>query len=262
MTSVQHCLSTEAFRGGSISAFEQLMASGYDPLCSDGYETALWRAAEGGHEHIVRRVLACPGIDLDLHGSEAACIATASGHTHIAHLLLADPRVKPTSAILMHAIYRGMTSVVAMLLLDQRCKPEENNSEALKAAAWYNREDIVKLLLDDGRSNPGDNSNGAIVAAASNGNMPIMKLLLADQRTDPSANQNEALVAAINHIDIVNLLLLDMRVLRILHPKQFPKHARMPTMDVIMTAISTAAWRRRRAAVCAFATYWESRAID
>lgn len=228
MSCTHFYLTTDAFRGGNIDAFEQLLASGFDPLCSDGSETALWRAAEGGHEHIVTRVLACPGIDLALHGSEAAGIATANGHTHIAHLLLADPRVKPTSAILMHAIYRGMTSIVVELLHDPRCKPEANNSEALQAAAWYNRTDIVKLLLEDGRSNPGDNASVAAVAAATNGNMPIMELLLADPRTDPSANQNAALVAAINHIDVANRLLHDERVLRILHPTQFPKYAPMP----------------------------------
>ena len=253
-------LTTKAFRGGSISAFEQLMTSGYDPIHSNESETALWRAAEGGHEHIVARVLEWPGIDLATRGGHsAACIAIISGHMHIAQRLLSDPRVKPTSAILIHAIYRGMTSIVAMLLLDPRCKPEANNSEALKAAAWYNRNDIVKLLIDDGRVNPGDNANDAIVAAASNGNMEIMELLLADPRVDPSVNQNAALAASVKNIDVTKRLLLDMRVLRTLDPKQFPKYAPIPSGDVIMNAINAAAWRRRRAAVCAFAAYWESR---
>lgn len=241
MDTMEYYLSTEAFRDGNIDSFEKLLASGYDPICSDrsdGSETALWRAAEGGHEHMVTRVLACPSIDLAIHGSNAASIAAASGHTRIVHRLIADPRVKPTGAILLHAINRGMTSVVAALLLDPRCKPEAYNSESLQAAAWYDRTDIVKLLLDDGRVNPGDSSSSVVVAAATNGNMPIMELLLADPRIDPSANQNAALVASINHIDITKRLLLEVSVLRILHLSQFPKYTPILTMNVIMNAMS------------------------
>ncbi len=58
---------------------------------------------------------------------------------------------------------------------------------------------------------------------------------------------------------IVELLLSDRRVLKALRADDGVPPARVST---ITRAIARNACRRRRAAVCAFAAYWEARAAD
>ena len=81
----------QAVRAGNLRAVNRLIAKGADVNLQDenGY-TPLMKAADQGHENIVRMLLAAPGIDVNLqnnNGKTALDFAVKKGHQNIAAMI-------------------------------------------------------------------------------------------------------------------------------------------------------------------------------
>jgi len=186
-----------------------------DPACIE-------RAATEGDAECVALLLedaSIPSKSLDA----AFRIAIYYGNNEVARILLADPRVDPTSknqSLNNYAIWcaciRGNVEAVRMLL--GRVDPTTDDNVCLRGVAnapeILESPEIVRLLLADGRADPTSKNNFAIRTASERGHKGIVRLLLADGRADPTVNNYISIRTAltIRYTEIVCLLLADKRI--------------------------------------------------
>lgn len=128
-------------------------------------------------------------------------------------LLIQDKRFSfNKGAVFEDACGRGYANVVELLL--QHAPPYDGSSAfeiGFFRACVYGYKDVVKVLLQDKRIDP--NRGELLYHAARAGKSEVVSLLLADQRVRCDRGCSEAKAAAENcHIDVVNLLLADTRV--------------------------------------------------
>ena len=79
-------------------------------------------------------------------------------------------------------------------LLRSGVDPSSFNNEAIRIASGYGYTSIVKLLLEDERVDPSALDNDAIRLASKGGYTDIVKLLLEDERVDPSVLEDKQVV--------------------------------------------------------------------
>ena len=156
------------------------------------------------------------------------------------------------------ASWYGRSSLVELLLQDQRVDPAARDNVAIKFASQNGHLAVVELLLQDPRVDPSDVDNDAIRFASSNGHLAVVQLLLRDPRVDPSAKDNWAIrfASSNGHLAVVRLLLLqDPRVSNAYCAKPYfklPKGIRVPRLPTPEREISSGPAgdkfdRRRRA---------------
>jgi len=141
--------------------------------------------------------------------------AVSSGNVKTVDRLLQDPRVNPSSLMLLAtAIGLNFTSMLERLLQDPRVDPIAENS--LKIAVELSRSECVKILLRDPRIDPSADENLVIIRALQMLSTPIeiTEMLMADKRVDPSARDNRPLKFALQlrRVNHAKLLLTDKRV--------------------------------------------------
>ena len=187
---------------------------------SDDDNAAIFLASFGGHYEVVSMLLADPRVDPSVNSNSNAVFEACSPKN--VRLPLGVPYYGPSA--ISGASANGSIAVVRLLLADPRVDPSTNNNLAIRWASLYGHFEIVSLLLADplGRVNPGANNNEAIRVAVRSGfgYHEVMLLLLADPRVDPSANDAEVLISAIRldygfgsrSLELVDLLLKDPRV--------------------------------------------------
>jgi serine/threonine-protein phosphatase 6 regulatory ankyrin repeat subunit A len=167
---------------GHLGVVELLLSRGADPSwgCSDPDRTPLCKAAEGGSEAVVRRLLVAGARDLDL----ALEIAVKGGHEAVAKLLLgkgANPKLASgrrssdehwsyNKVPLLEAAQLGKAPIVRMLLNQRGRSPTagggaaSDREGALFLAAGGGHASVIELLVaPDG--NGGSGSAGHLVNA-------------------------------------------------------------------------------------------------
>ena len=188
--------------------------------------TPLLRAAENGHEGVVKLLLErdadpnCP----DKYGRAPLRGAAFAGHEGVVKLLLAREDVDPNSpdeggdGPLGWAAIGGNEGVVKLLLERKDIDPNRLNKDGrtpLWWAAGYGHEAVAKLLLEQENidpNSPGEDGLTPLVCAAIGGHEGVVKLLLEREDVDPN-NPNKAGLtplwyAAIGgHEGVVKLLL-------------------------------------------------------
>ncbi|KAJ3294046.1 hypothetical protein HDU79_011629, partial [Rhizoclosmatium sp. JEL0117] len=174
-------------------------------------------ACELEHVEIVDMCLRNPLLDISTYKNAAFYIAHTYRRTHIAKLLLNDPRYDKRddqnhiSYLNLLCIY-GMYEELQSWILDPRINPSENNSKALIFAIENGHFEVVDVLLTDGRVNP--NNRNVLKLATKKGRDDIVQRILEDPRTNPSLEDNVALLIAGhgNYKTILEKLLLDPRI--------------------------------------------------
>lgn len=143
-----------AAAGGHAHALERLLTH-WDAQPEEGDSIALWLAAEAGHFTVVQRLLAEPAVDPASSDGLALWLAAENGHVNVVDLLLADPRVDPNAAAgaaVRLAARNGHVAVVARLLEDERVDPDELQGVALADAAAAGHVPVLEALLADPRT--------------------------------------------------------------------------------------------------------------
>lgn len=217
--------------GDSASTSVLSPASWYPPIEVDSqtdsnHDTALTVACSGGHEELVRLLLA-RGPDIehrDKKGFTSLMLAATAGYAKIVEILLNNQaeleaqseRTKDTALSL--ACSSGKYEVVEILLARGANKEHRNVSDytPLSLAASGGYVNIIKLLLTHGaeiNSRTGSKLGiSPLMLAAMNGHAQTVKLLL-DMGSDINAqietNRNTALTLACfqGRVDVVSLLL-------------------------------------------------------
>ncbi|KAH0536261.1 hypothetical protein FGG08_006856, partial [Glutinoglossum americanum] len=139
-----------------------LLERGDKPNSMDGYgRTALSRAAENGHEAVVKLLLGVESIDMnskDWYNGQAALLwAAQNGHEAVVKMLLSVESIDVNSkdeggkTALLQAALSGHEAVVKLLLgvesIDVNSKDWYNGQTVLLWAARNGHEAVVKLLL-------------------------------------------------------------------------------------------------------------------
>ncbi|KAI9861740.1 MAG: hypothetical protein M1813_005089 [Trichoglossum hirsutum] len=168
--------------------------------------TPLSRAAENGHEAVVKLLLATEKIDPDSkdnNGQTPLSQAARNGHEAVVKLLLATEKIDPDSkdnndgwTPLSQAARNGHEAVVKLLLATEKIDPDSKDNNdgwtPLSQAARNGHEAVVKLLLATEKIDPDskDNNYGQtpLSRAARNGHEAVVKLLLATEKVDPGSN--------------------------------------------------------------------------
>ena len=184
--------------------------------------TALYMAAMGGHEAMVRLLLE-KGADLKAKDSNkwtALHAAARGGHEAVVRLLLekrVDLEAKQSDGMTALVVAAGHgNEAVVRLLLDKGADFEFkdlNKSTTLFLAAWQRHEAVVRLLLEKGADLEAEKSNGTTVLhmAAMVGHEAVMRLLL-EKRVDLEAKKSDGttalhVAARGGHEAVVRLLL-------------------------------------------------------
>ncbi|KAI9709033.1 MAG: hypothetical protein M1812_007789 [Candelaria pacifica] len=152
------------------------------------FSPALHRAAEAGHEDLVRLLLA-PKYDIGkCHGGgvygDAMIHAGRGGHVAITELLddyVPDKRISYTrNEVFLEAAINGRTQIVQMMI-DEGIDIEKDDHmgrTALDRAAVPGHASIIRLLLASGAPATGYNAAEALVGAAKNGHEDAVQALL------------------------------------------------------------------------------------
>ncbi|MFA5924462.1 MAG: ankyrin repeat domain-containing protein [Methylococcaceae bacterium] len=205
----------EAAGNGDILAIKLFLAAGMNVNATNGYETALGRAAQSSRTEVVKLLLD-NGANPNVANGKPFFNAVDQGSVEVVKLLLdkgADINTKDAlgHTAISSAAGEGNTEMVK-LLLDKGADPNSDNGNPIRWAVDKNFIEIVELLLDKGAdSNTKVYNETALSTAAAAGNIEMVKLLL-DKGADINARTQDgytALMFAImsGHIEIVNLLL-------------------------------------------------------
>ena len=206
---------------GRLPELERRLAAGADPNRGVPEEElpvgpnhdcmfALYSAARGGHEVVVRRLLGA-GARLDArnqHGETALCEAARRGHAALVQLLIeagADIQVRgpgrgggadqPFWTPLMLAAIRGHVEVVRSLLdagADVNARSREDGTALIEAASRHH--EVVRLLLAAGADVDAADDQGttALHAATSYDEKGTVELLLSrGAAIDPRDQQGQ-----------------------------------------------------------------------
>ena len=193
---------------GLKNAMNALLTHRYDLDSKDDYgRTPLSRAAEGGHEAVVKLLLD-ERADLDVNckdrnGRTALLWAAEKGHEAVVQQLLEkrddlDVNCKDGDGwtALLRAAANGDEAVVKLLEkradLDVNCKDDYSSRTALWWAAAGGREAMVELLLEKGADADSKDRYGwtPLTSAVQNGHEAVVQLLLAKYRVDPDSKDN------------------------------------------------------------------------
>jgi len=194
-----------AFFGMGEMVATLLAMGGWDINTTDSTgRTALWLAAEGGHEGVVKLLLGREGIDTNTadiaFGLTPLCLAAGRGSEGVVKLLLEQKDINPNTAdtnygwtpLLWAAVYRH-EGVVRLLLEREDINPNAADTKfgqtPLSRAVEEGNEGVVKLLLErkDTDPNTADTLSGQtpLSWAAECGNERIVKLLLERDDVNP-----------------------------------------------------------------------------
>jgi ankyrin repeat protein len=219
--------------GGAIMA---LIQNGVELDCIDPCgRTPLSRAAELGHEAVVKLLLAADEVDPDSkkNASDRTPLSYAArmGHEAVVELLL-GAGVNPDSKAgtddrtpLSHAAQMGHEAVVKLLLAQDGVDPDSHGwldgITPLLYAASNGCDAVVKLLLADDRINLNAYNTyeedvsfmkSALGFAAQKGHVAVVELLLAEDGVDQYFEDDEdqtalSIAAKYGHEEVVELLL-------------------------------------------------------
>ena len=178
-------------------------------------ETALGVAVCKGNDMIVKRLIECEDVDVNLSGDHAGSplvSAAEEGHSAIVELLLTRKDIEVNSrnhlgrTPLWCAAKYGQEDIVRELLniedTQVNCLDEEGYSP-LAMAAHQGHEDVVKLLLchaDIDLNTKDDDGETALHSAARWGYAPVVKLLSAhpDVELNPTNNEGRDVFALVS----------------------------------------------------------------
>ena len=225
----------EASRHGITSAVKAILSRlnssdintvDADPKDEDG-RTPLWCAAAGGHEAVVKLLVATAGVDADSKdkaGRTPLSWAAAGGHESVVKLLLAtagidaDSKDKYGRTPLSRAAAEGHEAVAKLLVaatgVDANSKDKDGRTPPSWAAGEGN-EAVVKLLVAaagvDADSKDKDGGTPLSWAAAS-GNETVVELLVETAGVDADSKDQDgqtplSWAAKMGHEDVVKLLL-------------------------------------------------------
>src|ERR1700722_14607775 len=187
-----------------------LFRNEHDPDVKDtNGRTPLSRAAEKGHEAVVKLLLDKVGVDLDskdtIYGQTPLSRAAENGHEMVVKLLLDKEGVDPDSKTidgrtpLSRAAQMGHEAVVKLLLDKEGVDPDSKDTTygqtPLSWAAENGHEAVVKLLLDkkgvDPDSKDTTNDRTPLSWAAEKGPEAVVKLLLDKEGVDPDSKTTD-----------------------------------------------------------------------
>jgi ankyrin repeat protein len=210
-------------------ATELLRKNGFNIYAANfSANTALFWAAQNGHETVVKLLLATDGIDPDSKDSNnrrtPLSWAAQNGHETVVKLLLAANGVDPDSKSyfgstpLSWAAQNGHEAVVKLLLAADGVDPDSKNNREQTPLSWAARnghEAVVKLLLTTDGVDPDSNSDDRrtpLSWAAQNGHEAVVKLLLTTDGMNPDSKSNDrrtplSWAAQNGHEAVVKLLL-------------------------------------------------------
>jgi ankyrin repeat protein len=172
----------------------------------DDGETALHRAAFGGHKAMVQLLVEDYKADveaMDNDGWLALHWAAFSGKEAIVRLLVedykADVGAKDNNDItVLHAAAQsGNEAVVRLLVEDYKADvgaKDNDGTMVLHGAAGSGNEAVVRLLVEDYKADVGakDNDGWTVLhAAAGSGNEAVLRLLVEDYKADVGAKDND-----------------------------------------------------------------------
>ncbi|KAJ3127030.1 hypothetical protein HK100_009973 [Physocladia obscura] len=135
-------------------------------------------ACVNGHAKIVEFLLGLPQFDPTAVPSELFLTAVSNGHVKVVEVMLENPRFTfPFNDLVFDdAVNRGHIEIVRLLLADSRFKPTK------RLFILGNNTSILKLLLEDERIDPSADNNAAIQNKYSSNSKPLVEILLHDRR--------------------------------------------------------------------------------
>jgi ankyrin repeat protein len=165
------------------------------------------------HLEVIELLVQNIQIDLSYKIYEDQCIfhwACHRGYCKLVEILLQNSRIDPSSLdnlAIQLAIQENHIETVKLLLLDTRIDPSSSDNFCLRISSISGYYEILELLLDHPKINPKNIST--IQLASQEGHIDIVKLLLSDLRADPSIGNNCSLRIALQkgHFEIAELLL-------------------------------------------------------
>ncbi|KAH0557144.1 hypothetical protein GP486_005067 [Trichoglossum hirsutum] len=218
----------EAARNGHIGTVKLLLK--LQPDCLDlkgaNNETALWLAAEQGHEEIVELLHECGApVGTPTSNTERVPLhqAAQNGHSRVVELLLRfgaapDPKEKGGMTPLCLAAAGEGRAEVAILLIQHGADinaAEEDGWTPVMFAAQDGHLKLMELLIANHTDIHAKNKNGcsALLIAAENGHSDVVRVLLANN-ANPNIQSNELycpahLAAQDGHTEVMSLLIQD-----------------------------------------------------
>jgi ankyrin repeat protein len=192
---------------------------------------ALYSACEGGHcevvEYLLKETCAFPNVQTsrdmqqERDKERKTCllpleIACFQGNTSVVELLLQDNRADPLAQnynCYRVACSKGKTEILEMLLKKLPINIQIDMFESMQSACQRLHENTIRIIMNDSRFifQP---PNSILEVACVIGHKSIIKLLLQDERFDPTADNFSALRRAIisKRMGTYSLLLADKRV--------------------------------------------------
>jgi ankyrin repeat protein len=173
---------------GDVAVIRSMVAAGVDehgtPLlqAQNHYEqrivdTALWRAALGGHVLAVKLLLDS-GANVHAWSDEALHRASQSGHTAVVQLLLqhgANVHAGDDLALWMASL--GGHTAVVQLLLQHGANVHAGDDVSLRLASKNGHADVAELLIQHG-ANVHARDNLALLSATESGHTDVAELLI------------------------------------------------------------------------------------
>jgi ankyrin repeat protein len=202
----------QAVRNGYTGIVGMFLSTGVDPAILDN--EAICIAAEVGDVATLDMLLADPRVFPHCRNDDPIEHAAGNGNLEVVKRLLQDPRVNPERCIIS-AASAGQMKVLRYLVEFTEVDPTFEDNEALISACQNKKLDSVKYLIEGCGIDPAWNSNEAIATSCQYGGIDVVTYLIRHERVDPSQYENNhsiRLAAQWEHIEIVELLLTDLRV--------------------------------------------------
>ena len=203
-----------ARHGGFLDA---LLQDGRVIAWKRNFGAALYAACEARNFTNMHRLLNihtyADNTKFDIPTASSLRYAAFFGQLDVVEVLLASSHCDPgkdDTAVLRDAVEGGYVGSVRLLLADPRVDPSTKHiNAAICDAASHNSLDILSLLLAHPHADPSFNDSAPLRLAAENGHFLVVKLLLEDGRVEPAAGDSVALRRAVQceASDIVKLLL-------------------------------------------------------
>ncbi|KAI9765361.1 MAG: hypothetical protein M1840_007441 [Geoglossum simile] len=190
---------------GLVETIISILQNGYNLNLQDSYgQTPLSWAAQGGHEAVVKLLLAKDGVDINSseYGRRTALsLAAGGGHGAVVKLLLAKDGIDINSSddgrrtALSWAAWGGHEAAVKLLLategVDVDSKDSYYGQTPLSWAAGVGHEAVVKLLLATEKADVDSKDSyygqTPLSWAAGGGHEAVVKQLLATEKVDVDA---------------------------------------------------------------------------